>query len=149
VDLRFEFCRFADFSLENLYRVLALRQEVFVVGQGIRCVDADGDDQQAWHLLGWKDKELVAYLRVLPPGVRNEFHMIGRVLTAEQSRGLGYGKQLMRFCENEMQKRWAPFTLAMNAQHYLLRFYEDLGYRADGEIFIEEGLPHIFMRKEI
>jgi ElaA protein len=128
---------------------MAARQEVFIVGQGLNCLDCDGDDQEAWHLAGRDGEELVAYLRVLPPGVRNEFFMIGRVLTRPPVRRLGYGKTIMQICEREIRRRWAPCTIAMDAQHYLLSFYQNLGFRAEGEVFLEEGLPHIFMRKTL
>lgn len=144
-----EFCRFEELSLIKLYKIMAVRQEVFIVGQGLNCVDCDGDDLKAWHLAGWEGDELVAYLRVLPPGVRNEFHMIGRVLTRPQARRLGYGKEIMRIGEMEIQKRWAPCVMAMDAQQYLQAFYEGLGFMAEGEIFLEEGLPHIFMKKAV
>jgi ElaA protein len=149
--LTWEFCPFEALSLVKLYKIMAARQEVFIVGQGLNCIDCDGDDLRAWHLAGWDEGELVAYLRVLPPGVRNEFFMIGRVLTRPHVRRLGYGKRIMQISEREIQKRWpsSSCTIAMDAQHYLLSFYQHLGFVAEGGVFLEEGLPHIFMKKTL
>ncbi len=145
--MEWKFCAYADLSKDQLYSILAKRQEVFTVGQGIRYVDADGLDQDAWHLCGWQQDKLVAYLRVLPYH-RQELGpcwKIGRVLTCPDHRGQGLGKALMQRCLALLSSHLPRRPLTMSAQSYLIKFYRDCGFEVQGEAYREEGIDHVRM----
>lgn len=131
-------------SQAELYAILAARQEVFIVDQKIRYVDADGKDFSSYHLSGRKDGALVAYLRMIPLAEKNHYK-IGRVLTRLPYRGQGYGEALIRELLGIIDQTFAPCTLTMAAQQYLENFYAKFGFRTEGPVFYEEGLAHITM----
>lgn len=148
VELHWRFCAFDELSREDLYRILAVRQQVFVVGQKILYTDADGRDPLAFHLSGLDDAgRPVAYLRVQPPGQVFDCPAIGRVLTAPGVRGRGYGHALMKRCLEYCAATFGPGDLAMAAQAHLQGFYRQHGFIAEGPVFMEEGLEHIHMRR--
>jgi ElaA protein len=146
--INFKWYKFSDLTLEQLYNILALRAEVFVLGQQCIYQDPDGKDLDALHLVGTVDNETVAYLRLFPvPNEKNEIKF-GRVLTKNSVRSKGYGKnllsELLKYCSTHLQE----FTVACSAQHYLQKFYESFGFKTIGEVYQEENIPHVFMRKE-
>lgn len=142
---------YLELSRDELYEIAAARQEVFVLGQGIRYVDFDGLDQKAFHLQGrTADGTLLAYLRAFPPGKKyTDAWSIGRVLTCPQARGRGYGRSLMRAAAAAISEHTAEGIIRMSAQAYLQRFYEELGYQCCSEIYLEEGIEHVEMQQEI
>jgi ElaA protein len=143
----FKWYHFGDFSVHDLYKVLALRAEVFVVGQKIIYVDPDGEDFSALHCVGSLDGEPVAYLRLFPePNQANEIKF-GRVLTKNSVRSLGYGKQLIQELMDYYANHLSHFTLKCSAQLYLQKFYESLGFKTCGDVYLEENIPHVLMRK--
>jgi ElaA protein len=149
--LEWEFLRFDELDSRRIYCILAARQEVFVVGQNLNYVDADGKDLKAWHLIGWTPGrgELVAYLRLLPPGLKYPAYTVGRVLTRPAFRGQGHGLELMNKLLFQMGLHFAPCRVSMAAQAYLEAFYQKFGFVTDGDRFLEEGLEHVLMSREL
>jgi ElaA protein len=135
-------------SKRELYAILKARQEVFVVDQKIRYVDADGKDFKSYHLSGWEDDELVAYLRVIPWNEAGTYK-IGRVLTRLPYRGLGHGEALMHELLRVASHELGPCHLTMAAQLYLEKFYQKFGFVSEGDVFLEEGIQHITMSRDI
>lgn len=132
-------------SKRELYAILAARQEVFVVDQKIRYVDADGKDFSSFHLSGWQNDELVAYLRVIP--WTEGTYKVGRVLTRLAHRGQGHGEALMRELLRIVPRELGACHLTMAAQLYLENFYQKFGFVSQGEVFLEEGIEHITMSR--
>jgi len=136
---------FDALTVSELYNILKLRSEVFVVEQNCVYLDADGKDIASHHLCGWLHNQLVAYCRILPPGLSYAEASIGRVLTHLAHRKDGYGKQLML---RAIEKTYALYDVAaikIGAQQYLLAFYGNLGFKPVGESYLEDGIPHVTM----
>lgn len=128
------------------HRVLALRAEVFVVEQNCAYQDPDGKDVVSYHILMESGEELVAYARLLPPGVSYPEASIGRVVSSPRVRGLGWGKALMEVAIAQTQRQFGTNEICISAQSYLLKFYQDLGFVAEGEEYLEDDIPHFKMR---
>lgn len=147
--LHWQWKRFAELTLDELYRVLALREQVFVVEQKSIYQDADGYDRRAHHLLGDASGEpepmLAAYLRVLPPGVKFPEASFGRVVIAPSMRRHGYGKALVEKGVAFIEANFPGAPIRIGAQHYLQRFYEGYGFRRVSDVYDEDGIPHIDM----
>lgn len=132
----------------QLYQALRLRSEVFVLEQQCVFVDPDGFDMQAWHLMAHDGGgELQAYARLLPAGVKAVEPVIGRVITAGASRGSGLGHELMGRALRECERLWPGQALSLSAQARLKAFYAGHGFDAIGAEYIEDGIPHIHMRR--
>ncbi len=129
------------------HRVLALRAQVFVVEQNCAYQDPDGKDVVSYHLLMESGEELVAYARLVPPGVSYAEAAIGRVVTSQTVRGKGWGKALMEIAIAQIQKKFEVNEICISAQSYLLKFYSDLGFVAEGEEYLEDDIPHWKMRR--
>jgi ElaA protein len=136
---------FQELTLEELYKLLQLRSDIFVVEQDCVFLDPDDKDQQAIHVLGWEGSELVGYARVFGPGDYFREASIGRVAVKKAYRDQGLGVQLMRASINATEKRFGTSHIALSAQKYLELFYSDLGFAAEGEEYLEDGIPHIRM----
>ena len=134
-------------SKEELYTILRLRQEVFVVEQHCPYLDLDNHDQNSFHLLVWENDDLIAYTRILPPGEIYKEVSIGRVITAEKARRRGIGRLAMDESMRFTMEKWGT-PIRIMAQSYLLKFYESYGFVKEGEEFLEDGLPHWYMVKE-
>ena len=144
--MRWQWTSFDALSLHELYAVLRLRQEVFVVEQTCPYLDADGQDGLCHHLLGWKDDTLVAYLRAFPPNTTaHPEAVIGRVITAMPVRGQGMGRVLMEEGHRRMAAQWGAQPIWLSAQAHLARFYGSLGYVICGPGYDEDGIPHVPM----
>jgi len=145
-EMRWRTLPFAELTLDELYELLALRQRVFVVEQGCAYLDCDDKDRRALHLLG-RDTEgrLVAYARLLPPGVSFTEPAIGRVVTAPEIRRTGAGRELMREAIVRTRAAFAAGPIRIGAQRYLERFYEELGFRVASAPYDEDGIPHVEM----
>jgi ElaA protein len=133
-----------------LYDALRLRQRVFVVEQACAYLDCDGRDPASLHLLGRardRDRQgpLVAYARLVPAGVAFAEPSIGRVATAPEARGRGYGRALMVEAIARARQAFGPGPLRIGAQQYLERFYTELGFRTASEVYDDDGVPHIQM----
>jgi ElaA protein len=137
--------RFADIGVDKLHDALQLRSRVFVLEQG-PCLDIDGHDRAAWHLLGHDPpNRLVAYLRVVDPGVKYDEPSIGRVVTAPEVRGSGLGRALMREGLTGCARHWPGRAVRISAQARLQRFYAGLGFVAVGDEYLEDDIPHLEM----
>lgn len=141
--------RFADMTLTDLYASLQLRQLVFVVEQNCVYLDADGNDAEAWHLMGWNGaasrRELAAYARLYAPGVRHDEAVIGRVITHPDIRGRGVGVALMHEAFANVRALFGDTAIRISAQLHLEPFYRRLGFAIAGDPFVEDGIPHIAM----
>jgi len=140
--------RFVPFSALNtleLYQLLQLRSEVFVLEQACAFQDLDGADIEAMHLLGVRDNRLVAYARCFAAGVKFAEASIGRVVTHASARGGGTGHVLMKEAVERLQKHWGPQAIRIGAQARLEKFYQQHGFVQNGEPYIEDGIPHIEM----
>lgn len=143
--LHWRWQRFDDLGVHALYDVLALRCRVFVLEQG-PYLDPDGLDRRAWHLQGRDDAgTLQAYLRAVDPGAKYAEPSIGRVLTAPEVRGTGLGRALMREGLARCASAWPGQAVRISAQARLRRFYEGLGFVAEGEVYLEDDIPHLQM----
>ncbi|MCL6417715.1 GNAT family N-acetyltransferase [Aestuariirhabdus sp. Z084] len=147
--VRWQWSSYSSLSRDEIYQILKLRQQVFVVEQNCVYLDADGLDDQAWHLMAWRDSdrgaELVAYLRVLFPGVNYAEPSLGRVVTAPSARGGGLGKQLTEAAIEHTLKEYPRSNIRISAQQYLIEFYRSFGFEAVSEPYDEDGIPHIEM----
>lgn len=137
---------FQELSSKELYDILKLRAEVFVVEQNCAYLDLDNHDEKALHVLGIENNVIVAYTRLLPQGYYHKEAGIGRVLTSLPTRTLGYGKLLMEFSIQETLKKFNTNEIVISAQLYLEKFYTNLGFKKEGETYLEDGIPHIKMR---
>ena len=143
-----QFAPFSALSAEALHRILALRAEVFVVEQHCPYADPDAKDRVSHHLWAVDERgEVVAVARVVPPGVSYAEPSIGRVATAPQVRGTGLGRELMGRALMHAAQSCPGADVVISAQHYLLRFYLELGFQPEGDVYDEDGIPHIQMRK--
>ncbi|HYH98549.1 GNAT family N-acetyltransferase [Hyalangium sp.] len=147
--LDWQWRRFPELTVDELYRVVALRQQVFIVEQKSIYQDADGYDRGSHHLLGGLPGEpepfLAAYLRVLPPGLKYPEASFGRVITAPRVRSQGYGKTLVEKGLSFIETHFPGAPVRIGAQHYLQRFYEGYGFRPISDVYDEDGVPHIDM----
>lgn len=144
-ELNWKYKPFDELDPHELYQILRLRSEVFVVEQNCAYLDPDNKDQRSFHLSGWDNSFLVAYARLLPPGLAFEEASIGRVVTHAHYRKTGAGKALMnRAIEKTLQQFNVP-TIRIGAQLYLLSFYKSLGFQPSGPEYLEDGIPHIEM----
>ncbi len=137
---------FQELTTQELYQILALRAEVFVVEQNCPYQDVDGKDLNSLHVLGYLDKQLVAYARVLAQGISyKEYASIGRVVTAPSVRGKNHGGVLIDFSINVCNKNFPGQAVKISAQAHLEKFYNQHGFKATGESYLEDDIPHIGM----
>ena len=138
---------FYELTAPQLYSIMALRQEVFIVEQNCAYLDADGKDLKGYHLTGYDDDgKLVAYARLLPKGVSYEnFVSIGRVVTSPSVRGTGAGQSLMKEALNCMDALFPGESIKIGGQSYLRNFYESFGFVVSGEEYLEDDIPHLPM----
>mgnify|MGYP003672423719 CR=1 FL=1 len=141
---------FQELTVDELYNLLKLRSEVFVVEQNCVFLDQDDKDQKCLHLLLYADEQLVGYSRLVPAGLSYAEISIGRVITSLSARGKGLGKVLMELSISYCQKLLGAGLIRIGAQTYALKFYESLGFESDGEVYDEDGIEHIEMlRKDL
>jgi ElaA protein len=139
--------RFEALPARDLYDLLALRSQVFVVEQNCVFLDTDYCDQSAWHLLGRSSTgELVAYLRGIDAGVKYPEPSIGRVVVAVRARGDGLGRVLMEEGIRRGRASWPGADIVIGAQQRLEAFYASLGFVSEGDTYLEDGIDHIQMR---
>ena len=148
--IRWQWSAFADLAPDELYAALQLRQIVFVIEQQCAFLDPDGRDDKAWHLLGWRDEDdgsrwLAAYARVFAPGVKYPPASVGRVVTHPRFRRTGAGRALMTEAMRRLDEMAPAAEIRIEAQLYLVRFYESFGFRRAGEEYLEDGIVHVDM----
>jgi ElaA protein len=138
--------KFDNLTPHELYAIMQLRNEVFVLEQNCIYQDADGKDLHAWHCMGWNEYgQLMAYTRLLPAGVSYEIPSIGRVVTHADVRRLGAGKELMNHSINTCYDLFGKHPIKIGAQLYLKKFYVSFGFEQTSEVYLEDGIEHIEM----
>lgn len=144
MQLSYQAIPYPDLTKEQLYALLRLRAEVFVVEQNCPYQDLDNKDQRATHLLGTTpDGRLAAYTRILPKGISYIDHAsIGRVITAPFARGKGLGRELMKKSIATLYDKYGKQTIKISAQAHLQDYYSSVGFEGHGEIYDEDGIPH-------
>lgn len=143
--LTFRFRAFDELTVHELYALLRLRSDVFVVEQDCVFLDMDDLDQAAVHLLAYQGERLVACARFYQD--HGELHL-GRIVTDRSVRGRGVGHELMRVCVPEIERREPGRSIAMSAQAHLEGYYAQHGFVAVGEGYLEDGIPHVRMVRE-
>jgi ElaA protein len=136
---------FSELSVVELYALLRLRGEVFVVEQECAYLDPDGLDPAAWHYMGWDGDELVASQRCLPPGTPYAESSIGRIVTAPARRGRNFGRELVARGIAFNREQWPGHPIRIGAQSRLAHFYESYGFHRVGDPYMEDGIEHVHM----
>jgi ElaA protein len=141
---------FTELNTTELYQILQLRNEVFIVEQNCPFQDLDDKDFKSFHLIGFDEdsRKILAYTRIVPAGVSYEEASIGRVVTSPQARGGGIGRELMLKSIKLLEELFSNVPIKIGAQYYLKKFYESLGFQQVGEIYLEDGIEHILMIKQ-
>lgn len=136
---------FAELTPFEVYDILQLRSEVFVVEQNCVYLDMDGNDQASHHLLGYLENKLVAYTRLVPPRTIYQQPSIGRVVTSPAVRRTGIGRELMTRSIELIRSLHGDQPIKIGAQYYLKNFYGSLGFQQVSDIYLEDGIEHIYM----
>ncbi|MCR8667254.1 GNAT family N-acetyltransferase [Aestuariibaculum sp. M13] len=139
---------FDELTVHELYNILQLRSEVFVVEQNCVYQDVDAKDEKALHILGFKHDKIVAYARIFKPGDYFEFSSIGRVVVHLNERDFKYGYDIMKAAIEAIKTHFNESTIRLSAQLYLKNFYNNLGFVEVGESYLEDDIPHIAMVRE-
>ena len=139
------FKTFDELTTTDLYKILQLRSAVFVVEQDCVYQDIDDADFDAIHQMSFKEHQLAAYSRILPTGSYFKQLSIGRIVTALPLRRTGLGHQLMQEAIYYCQDHFSDQPIKISAQQYLIKFYESHQFQAQGEGYLEDGIPHIAM----
>ena len=139
------FKSFHQLSAEELYAVLRLRSEVFVVEQNCVFLDMDNKDPYCDHLMGWNGDRLAAYSRIVPAGISYVESSIGRVVTSPAARRGGIGRELLARSIDHLYTLYGKCDIRIGAQYYLKNFYTSFGFVQKGEIYLEDGIEHIEM----
>jgi len=136
---------FSQLTVDELYAIIRLRNEVFVVEQNCVFQDADDHDQLSYHICGWQDEKLAAYARLIPAGEIYAQPSIGRVATAGFARRQKLGRELMENAISFSHKTFNGMDIVIGAQIYLRSFYESFGFKKISAIYLEDGIEHIKM----
>ncbi|CAM4442622.1 GNAT family N-acetyltransferase [Flavobacterium terrigena] len=145
--LQFKIKRFNELSTTELYQILQLRSEVFVVEQNCVYQDVDGKDEKAIHVLGYYEGVLAAYSRLFKPNDYFTQSSIGRVIVKPSHRDKKLGHDLMKASIDAVKDLFHETNITISAQLYLQKFYESHGFVIVGESYLEDDIPHIEMRK--
>jgi ElaA protein len=145
-NLRWVTKTFAELTVDELYAILRLRSEVFVVEQNCIFLDLDNNDQKAFHTIGFIAEEVVATTRLFDKDIMYDgYQSIGRVVSAPKHRGLSIGKALMQYSISECERLFGKGPIKIGAQLYLKKFYSEQGFEQSGEVYIEDEIDHIPM----
>jgi ElaA protein len=136
---------FDELTNKELYSLLRLRSEIFVVEQNCAYLDLDNKDQKSFHLLYYVNNEFAGSTRLVPAGLSFKEISIGRVVIAGSHRGLGLGVKLMEAAIEGCQQKFGNGPIRIGAQYHLSKFYQSLGFVEQGEQYDEDGIPHIEM----
>ena len=139
--------KFDELTVHELYAIIRLRNEVFVVEQNCVFQDADDKDQASFHFMGWDPEKLIAYARIVPPGVIYTEASIGRVVISPAARRSGLGRELIQESIKQLFLLFGKSPIRIGAQMYLRDFYKELGFEATGKEYIEDGIDHLEMIK--
>lgn len=136
---------FTQLTTQELYTLLQLRSEVFVMEQNCVYQDLDGKDQKALHVLGWDGEFLAAYTRLFAPSDYFKEASIGRVVVSPKARGKAYGHLIMKASLDALEEHFGKGPIHISAQQYLLEFYKQHGFVPVGEPYLEDDIPHMGM----
>ncbi|OJV55278.1 MAG: GNAT family N-acetyltransferase [Bacteroidetes bacterium 43-16] len=136
---------FQELSNHELYSILQIRNAVFIVEQACYYQDVDNKDLNALHLFYIKDNAMLAYCRILPAGISYKEASIGRFLTVQSARNQGLGKVLIEQAIYHIKERWPKTSIRISAQQYLEAFYQSFGFKTQGDMYLEDDIPHIEM----
>jgi ElaA protein len=145
--MNFQIKTFKELNTTELYNILQLRSEVFVVEQDCVYQDIDFKDQKSLHVFASKNDKIIAYTRVFKPGDYFENSSIGRVVVADAERKHGFGHDLMKASIKAIKENYNADLITISAQKYLKKFYEAHQFIQVGEEYLEDGIPHIRMDK--
>lgn len=137
--------KFNELNVEEIYKILALRNEVFIVEQECPYLDCDDKDLNSYHLFSEENGEIVAYLRILEKGVSYDEISIGRVAVKKIYRGKGISRKMIMKAIEFIENNLSEDTIKIQAQAYLLNFYSSLGFKAVSQEYLEDNIPHIDM----
>lgn len=140
---------FDQLDRRELYEILKIRQEVFIVEQTCYYLDADGFDEKAVHIWGEQNNIIVAYCRIFEPEIKYAECSIGRVLTHSLYRKLKLGKILVKLALNTIENRFNSKEVRISAQDYLLKFYSEFGFESTGAKYLEDDIPHTEMLRRL
>lgn len=144
--MQFKIISFDELLLRELYQILKLRSEIFVVEQNCVYNDLDGNDELAFHLLAVEKGKVIGYARILPAGTRFETTSIGRLVVDVKYRRKGWAREIMNKASTWAFDRWKINRIDISAQKYLKAFYLSLGYKIISDEYLEDGIPHFKMR---
>ena len=136
---------FQDLTVHELYEILQLRSEIFLLEQNCVYQDLDFKDQKALHIFGKKNNKILAYTRIFKAGDYFKESSIGRVVVNQNQRKFGYGHDLMKYSIDCIQQQFNTSKITISAQVYLTKFYQSHGFNQVGEMYLEDGIPHIEM----
>ena len=148
MNLVWHYKKFDELTAKELYAILELRVEVFVVEQNCLYNECDGKDSKCAHFWCEVDGEILAYCRIVPPGVSYAEPSIGRVVSRPNSRHLKLGHSLMRHSLEIIQNHFQTNSVRISAQSYLKKFYERYGFVQVSEEYLEDNLPHMQMLRK-
>lgn len=135
-----------ELSIDELYDILALREDIFIVEQNCPYNDLDYKDQKSLHLFYREEGKIISYLRLLPSGISyDKSPSIGRVITKTSARGRGLSRKLMKYGIDFIFSNMNEKTIEISGQKYLRKFYESLGFRVEGQEYLEDNIPHYHM----
>ena len=137
--------KFEDLTVNELYRILQLRVDVFIVEQNCPYHEIDDFDQMSYHAYIEEDGEIVAYIRVLPENTKFREVSVGRVISSQKKRGCGYGMVILKEGIKIAEEKFGAKEIRIEAQTYARKFYEKAGFVKDSDEFLEDGIPHIEM----
>lgn len=139
--------KFEVLTTNELYAILRLRSEVFVVEQDCVYQDLDDKDQKALHVIGWFDHTIVAYTRIFDVKLYFDEASIGRVVVNKNYRSKGFGKDIINASIDAIKSHFKQTQIKISAQTYLIKFYNELGFKEHGKPYLEDGIPHTVMIK--
>ncbi len=147
--IQWQVLTFEQLSTQQLYQLIKLRIDVFVVEQNCPYHELDDHDHhsEVRHLLGYQNDRLAAYARLLPAGITYPQVSIGRVITDASFRGNGSGHQLLTKAIEQCEQLWPKCTIEIGAQEHLIGFYGRHGFMPFSSVYLEDGIPHVDMRR--
>ncbi len=137
--------RFDELTNHELYEILRLRINIFVIEQNCPYDECDGKDYAAIHFFAKNNKDIMAYARILPPGISFKEVSIGRVAVSSNYRGNGFARKIMKEIIDYIHEYYTGTSIKIEAQEYLRTFYVELGFIAISEVFLLDNIPHIEM----
>lgn len=146
--INFRVKTFQELSPTEIYEMLRLRSEVFVVEQDCVYQDIDNKDQKAFHVLGFKENQLIAYSRIFDAGDYFDLPSMGRIVVQEKERQFKYGHELVAASIQYVLNNFKEKSILISAQTYLIKFYNSHDFQQKGEEYLEDGIPHIKMLRK-